>query len=401
MKRFLKNKIILFISIPFIFMILYFVNPIGLATKMMSGVVGRARNLYFRGQVSQVYSKKQKKKDQGTDKNTTVIVQKGDKSPIKAAVPKEVILSKENSSEPILPPTQIKAPPQSKGRETLGIIEQQPPNRIAPVPRGLVDQKALAKESESSDQPVIIKWARKRYPFRNLSLSAVEVTGTQEIGHSDISSANIDINAFAPQGEMIEAALVNSAFSSNTDVDVVGAVWLPFYFQGNRLLEPGDRLIGTSAGGSALRDRMMVHINKIIFKDGRSLPIQGVALHTDGTEGIKGYRVSEYGKQLLGPVLAALGQAFLYAMEYQSFNYYMSPYGLTPWGLYGQPTTSGPKQALMLGGMYGGTNALQQIMNILAQDIDQYKPYVFVPAGTRFRVFLKSYMDISKADYGR
>lgn len=400
MKRLFKNKIILLLLFLSFGVFVYYLNPFILLSKMMTAVVGSARISYFKDRISTLDLRKQPTKKPNVDKNG-VVVQKEDKSSLKAVVPKEVALSKERISESSLPPAQVKAPPQYKEKETLGFLEQPPPDRTAPVPRGIVDQKALAKDSQSGDQPIIIKWAKKRYLFRNLSLSATETAGTEDKGGSEGPLANIDVNSFAPQGEMIEAALVNSAFSSNTDVDVVGAVWLPFYFQGNLLLEPGDRLIGTSGGGSALRDRMMVHIDKIIFKDGRSLPIQGVALHTDGTEEIKGYRVSEYGKQLLGPILAAMGQAFLYAMEYQSFNYYMSPYGLTPWGLYGQPAYNGAKQALMLGGMYAGTNAMQQVMNILAQDIDQYKPYVFVPAGTRFRVFLKSYMDISKADYGR
>ncbi|KIE57973.1 type IV secretory pathway, VirB10 protein [Methylacidiphilum kamchatkense Kam1] len=400
MKKFLKNKFFLIIIGILSVATFYYIKPIHLVSGLMYRTIESARYTYFRGQTLPL-SLEKKIKNEAQEQRKNIIVQKGEKSKLKAVIPEEIAQAKENIPEPILPPTQVKAPPTSKDKSSLGVLEQQPPNRIAPVPRGIVDQKALARDSQASDQPVIIKWARKRYLFRNLSLSALETNGTEDKGGSEGPFANIDINSFSPQGEMIEAALVNSAFSSNTDVDVVGAVWLPFYFQGNLLLEPGDRLIGTSAGGTALRDRMMVHIDKIIFKDGRSLPIQGVALHTDGTEGIKGYRVSEYGKQLLGPILAAMGQAFLYAMEYQSFNYYMSPYGLTPWGLYGQPAYNGAKQAMMMGGMYAGTNAMQQIMNILAQDIEQYKPYVFVPAGTRFRVFLKSYMDISKADYGR
>ncbi|TFE67976.1 type IV secretion system protein VirB10 [Methylacidiphilum sp. Yel] len=400
MKKFLKNKFFLTIVGILSVATFYNIKPIHLVSEVMYRIIESARYTYFRGKVLPLDSEK-KIKSEAQEQKKNVIVQKGEKSKLKAVIPEEIVQAKEKIPEPTLPPTQVKAPPTSKDKSSLGVLEQQPPNRLAPVPRGIVDQKALARDSQASDQPVIIKWARKRYLFRNLSLSALETNGTEDKGGSEGPFANIDINSFSPQGEMIEAALVNSAFSSNTDVDVVGAVWLPFYFQGNLLLEPGDRLIGTSGGGTALRDRMMVHIDKIIFKDGRSLPIQGVALHTDGTEGIKGYRVSEYGKQLLGPILAAMGQAFLYAMEYQSFNYYMSPYGLTPWGLYGQPAYNGAKQAMMLGGMYAGTNAMQQIMNILAQDIEQYKPYVFVPAGTRFRVFLKSYMDISKADYGR
>ncbi|CAB4243567.1 Type IV secretory pathway, VirB10 protein [Methylacidimicrobium sp. AP8] len=342
-----------------------------------------------------------------------LVVEKRSGGPAPSAVPLDVAKAHERPPEAPSPPIQISRPRTEKEKNTLGPLDAAPPNRQAPVPTGLVNQHALV-DSFGESSPVVTRIAKKRYLFRNLSDSAVETSaGGKEEGDE---RSKINLDTFAPRGEIIEAAATMSAFSSNTDIDVVGAVWLPFYFQGNLLLEPGDRLLGTAKGNSAFRDRMPVKFDRIVLKDGRTLPIDGVALHTDGTEGIKGYRVSELGKQMVGPLLGALTQGALYSLMMQASLFTMNPYmgmGYSPYGMFGAYPYGGMmpntgingsqmmQQGLMMGGMMGGSQAVNQLMQILSQDVGQYKPYTFVPAGTRFRVYLKNYLDVSQADYGK
>ncbi len=346
-------------------------------------------------------------------KEQVLVVQKGSAGPAPSVLPADVAKTHEKPPETPAAPIQLRPPPAEKERSTLGPLEATPPNRQAPVPTGLVNQHALT-DGIGESAPVITRVAKKRYLFRNLTDSAVETSAGGKEEESERSKINLD--TFAPRGEIIEAAATMSAFSSNTDIDVVGAVWLPFYFQGNLLLEPGDRLLGTAKGSSAFRDRMPVKFDRVVLKDGRTLPIDGVALHTDGTEGIKGYRISELGKQMVGPLLGALTQGVLYSLMMQASMFTMNPYlgsSYSPYGMfggfpYGGMTPSSAvngsqmmQQGLMMGGMTGGSQAVNQLMQIVNQDVGQYKPYSFVPAGTRFRVYLKNYIDVSQADYGK
>lgn len=319
-----------------------------------------------------------------------VLIEKGKETPLSGVIP-QTMAPEAPPPKPPAPPVAITSPSFGK-KIALNPGDTPSPDREAPVPRGLMTQTPLAEGGSSSPQHVVTRWKAKRYLFRNLSDTALTgTTGTEEKG--DFSSINPQ--TFAPRGEMIEAALVNCAFSSNTEIDVVGAVWLPFYFQGHLLLEPGCRLLGTASRGK-LRDRMRVRFDHIILKDGRSLPIDGVALHTDGTEGIKGYVISEWAKRIIAPMTAALGQSFLYALQYQSYTYTM-----TPLGPYGVPKDQSMTGAYQYAGTYGGISALQKIQELLVEDLEEYRPYVFVPAGTRFRVYLRKYVDVSQADYGK
>ncbi len=372
-------------------------------------VVEHARNLYWRRQApTRLTAISQKKAP--VPKEQLLVVQKSSAAPALSAVPLEVAQSRQKPPDPPAAPIQINPPPTGKQKNTLGPLEAAPPNRQAPVPTGLVNQHALV-ESSGESTPVVTRVAKKRYLFRNLADSAVETSAGGK--GEDNERSKINLETFAPRGEIIEAAATMSAFSSNTDIDVVAAVWLPFYFQGNLLLEPGDRLLGTSKGSSAFRDRMPVKFDRVVLKDGRTLSLDGVALHTDGTEGIKGYRISELGKQMVGPLLGALTQGVLSSLMMQASMFTMNPYMGMGYGAYGAIPYGGMmpgssingnqmmQQGLMMGGMTGGSQAVNQLMQIVNQDVGQYKPYTFVPAGTRFRVYLKNYLDVSQADYGK
>lgn len=375
-------------------------------------VVRHARNVYRQGQAPARLTTVLQKRVL-PPKEQALVVQKSASGPVPAAVPLDVAKAHEKPPEPPSAPIQINPPPTEKRKNTLGPLEPAPPNRQAPVPTGLVNQHALV-DALGESSPVVTRLAKKRYLFRNLADSAMETSAGGKGDEDERSKINLD--TFAPRGEIIEAAATMSAFSSNADIDVVGAVWLPFYFQGNLLLEPGDRLLGTAKGNSAFRDRMPVKFDRVVLKDGRTLPIDGVALHTDGTEGIKGYRISEIGKQMVGPLLGALTQGVLYSLMMQASLFTMNPYigsGYSPYGMLGGYPYSGMtpgtavnggqmmQQGLMMGGMMGGSQAVNQLMQIVNQDVGQYKPYTFVPAGTRFRVYLKNYVDVSQADYGK
>ncbi|MDD4933639.1 MAG: hypothetical protein PHO89_09275 [Methylacidiphilaceae bacterium] len=210
-------------------------------------VVERARSLYRQRQApTRLTTISQKRVP--TQKEQVLVVQKGSASPAPSAVPLEIAKAHEKPPQPPPAPIQIHPPPTEKEKNTLGPLEAAPPSRQAPVPTGLVNQHALV-DSMGENTPIVTRVAKKRYLFRNLADSAVETSAGGKGEENERSKINLE--TFAPRGEIIEAAATMSAFSSNTDIDVVAAVWLPFYFQGNLLLEPGDRLLGMSKGNSA------------------------------------------------------------------------------------------------------------------------------------------------------
>jgi hypothetical protein len=64
------------------------------------------------------------------------------------------------------------------------------------------------------------------------------------------------------------------------------------------------------------------------------------------------------------------------------------------------PNQQFPTSAAQTGGE-GGMTVYQKISELLAEDIEENKPYLLVPAGTRLQAYLKAPVDISKADYGQ
>lgn len=281
------------------------------------------------------------------------------------------------------------------------------------VPNTITDASLPSRQTNGSTTNVqtIFRTAPGRYLFNNL---APEALGTEALVMTK-SEEELEFNpsTFSPMGETIQLAMMENATTENTEINVTAAVWEPFYFQGNKLFEVGDKLLGTAAPGKK-RDRMVVTFEKVVFKDGKSLPIKAVAQDIDGTYGVKGIKIGDVMLNSIAPLLLDTAAAFTgviqelaYAnvagatQQLPTINNNTPNIGL---GTAGQ-SQQNPNQQLTTDSAeaagQGGQTVYQKISEMLAEDIEENKPYLLVPAGTRLQGYLQSPIDISKAEYGK
>lgn len=334
------------------------------------------------------------KKEEAPAKETKPETQTGtdERGEVRTIVPSESTLMQAPPPPPELPP--INAPSDESKAEMVdsngGGVTQ--PAEVPKIPEGLISQSP-PEEAEKTDKPPIpAKYAITpgRYLFNNLTPEALGGGGL--LYASKGTSYSTDY--FAPQGEVIDIAMMNSVAGNNFEVPVSAAVWTPFYFQGHRLLRRGDKLLGKAAAGKT-RDRLVVNFQHIILKSGKSIPLNAIALDEDGTIGVKGYIVGNTLLQILGPALADAGANFLSSLSgLPSTQTTVNASGTTTY-------TSGTKGGLTEALSQGGQTIAQGIAQALKNDIEENKPYVLVPAGTRAKAYLMAPLDVSIADYGK
>ncbi len=254
------------------------------------------------------------------------------------------------------------------------------------IPQALLDQTPPSKNKSES---LKVQVAPGRYRFNNLSPDAV--TGNVVVTE-DSSVKEFNLDSFAPEMEDIDLALMDHINSSSLELDVAAGVWTPLYFQGRKLLEVGDKLRGQATPGRQ-RDRLIVRFTKVIKKDGRSLPIQGISLATDGTLGIPGEKVGNIFQAAAGPLLAEL-------IKGVSESFQDREKGIVP-STGGSVVTDLPVKNMKNAGIRGSQRVLDKIEELMTEELEENKPYLFVRAGTRLRCRLQVAVDVSQADYGK
>jgi len=255
-----------------------------------------------------------------------------------------------------------------------------------PVPETLLRPPIPADRSTSPRSPVRTEIAPLRYLFNNLS---PESTRAQPLVFSQTGTA-IHPEHFAPEGEAIQLALLDHAISNRTRTDVVAAVWEPFQFRGRVLLDVGTKILGTAAPGK-YRDRLEVTFSKIVFPDGRSLPIQAVAQDVDGSTGVRGTTVGNLALQAVVPILLDAAASFSGSFKNRV--------------LVGSSVGSGGSLQelpdLRNGAISAGEGGMAKLNRMVVEEMDQNRPYLVVSAGTRCRALLTRHLDVSGADYGK
>ncbi|MDE1171781.1 MAG: TrbI/VirB10 family protein [Verrucomicrobium sp.] len=302
-------------------------------------------------------------------------------------------------------PISINTPRSTQARQSIEIAPAPSTTAAATpaIPQEILNPTAPAIPDTSRPQqqrqrpaaPRPTAYATGRYLFRNLSGTTGDNAFTDSGGGSgggSSSSANINLQTFAPEGEPIDICTVNNVASNQMELDVVAAVWTPFYWNGRKILDIGEHILGSASAGHN-RDRLLVNWKKVLFKDGKTLPINGIALNTDGTLGLKGYKVGNIFLQAVGPILTDLLSGAAQALQNQV--------SISQSSLYGSVTNINPSNIGQQALGYGANKALDRLSNLLEQDAEDNAPYIFVPAGTRGQVYLKSYIDVSLADYGK
>lgn len=227
-----------------------------------------------------------------------------------------------------------------------------------------------------------------RYLFQNRAASTAS-GGIQGSGSENLASA-VNIQTFAPESHEIDVILLDNIISDNTDGNVRGAVLRQFRWNGRPLLQPGDVLIGTVAAGDRRR-RVRIKWTKILLKDGRTLPIQSVARMPDGTPGVEGYEIGNLVLAALGPILAdfVVGATQRLGGENRTIT------------SFGQTESITSQGGLVEAAYSGAGKAFERLRDLMLEELDEEKPFTFVPAGTECRAYLQAHIDLSQADYAK
>jgi type IV secretion system protein VirB10 len=263
-------------------------------------------------------------------------------------------------------------------------VENAPIPQEVMAPRPPVELTPREETGPGATVPVL----SGRYLFQNRAASA-SAGGIQGTDVANLSSA-VNIQTFAPESHEIDVILLDNVISDNTDGNVRGSVLRQFRWNGRPLLQPGDVLIGTVAAGDRRR-RVRINWTKILLKDGRTLPIQSIARMPDGTPGVEGYQIGNLVLSALGPLLAdfIVGATQRLAGENQTIT------------SFGQTVSTTSKGGLVEAAYSGANKAFERLRDLMLEELDEEKPFIFVPAGTECRAYLLNHIDLSQADYAR
>lgn len=312
------------------------------------------------------------------------------------AIPEGAIPPSSSETPQPLPPVQVEPEP----APAPPVATAQPPNLPGSreVPSEVLNQRPPGLEEAQSPMsgPARLKPAPGRFLFRNRAPSAM-AGGTLKPAGED--QAAINVQTFAPQGQTIQVALINSVASTSFEVDVIGGVWLPFVWNGRTVLDVGDRLLGRADAGKN-RDRILVTWYKVVDKLGRTMPIQATSLALDGTAGIPGYKVGNIFLSAIGPMLSDLTSGVLSALDEQGQKVDEGLIDLmnSEGGQTGRRSSGGR----YVGALTKGTGkAFDRLTEMLMEEMEEKRPFIFVPAGTRCQAYLKEYVDASRLEYGK
>lgn len=290
-------------------------------------------------------------------------------------------------------PGVIESDPKTEVITSLPVVTSNPV--IAPpVPDSLINQNLPGTNRNNQDLTplTVVETEAKRYLFNNLDPGAI---AGQVLLFSDSKALNINKKKFAPQSESIELIIGHHIATNNSELDVVAFVWEPFYFNGNKILDVGDKIIGKAAAGK-FRNRVNVSFDKIIFKDGKSTSLSAIAQNTDGTVGIEGVVIGDRLLNSMTPILLEMAGAFADTFK-DKLKGTASSISSVGQGNRTSQDDATPKTA----GINAGQGALEAISTLLAEDLSENKPYVLVLPGTRCKAVLKSYLDTTERDYGK
>ena len=259
---------------------------------------------------------------------------------------------------------------------------------ILPVPTETMQPAAPVNLEAPEPTPT----APVERPLFQANTATMKKGGTLLSNGSELKNV-INLDAFMPESEEIKIILRDNIISDSTDGYVRGWVYKPRRWNGRDILQTGDEVLGTVSSGYFKNDRVRITWNKILLKDGRTLGISAVCRMPDGSPGVKGYKIGNVMLSALGPIFAEFmrGATEKLANEgtsYSNFGGVMSSMNI------GEADWSQMAAA-------GGSSAFKKLSDLMMEDLEQNKPYVFVPAGTECRAYLTKHMDISEADYGK
>ena len=276
----------------------------------------------------------------------------------------------------------------------VGPSESQAP----PVPDSLLNQGYPLTTGNGNNggvpnPPTVID--PRRYLFNNMSPDAL--AGNSVVLSSD-NEKDYSIAGFAPKSSVIKLATLQAFASADMELDVKAAVIEPFIFQGHQLLEIGDQLLGT-ASASNKRDRILVTWHTILYKSGMSTAIDAIAQDPTGEIGIPGVQIGSRILQSITPVLLDTAAAFIQAFR-QNAYLAIIPSNVSAGSVAISNSSQSSESQLTDAGLSAIQGGLDKISELIAEDVESNKPYIFVMPGVRCQAYLRAPLDVTKRDYG-
>ncbi len=215
---------------------------------------------------------------------------------------------------------------------------------------------------------------------------------------------NQNLDLFAPVGRLLKCELVNTIDSSNIETPIIGIITEDLYWNGH-LIIPAN----TEVHGIAKTDRMRQRIVsgrkwKLIFPKGFSLlegavlELEGVALDreesadsiktygiTDGSFGLKGYRIMNTEPEEIKMFVASFMQGLLSSLQ-SKVSYNFGANGFVPYN------------SLKNASLEGTANAISEYIKDLRFEIEEKGFYTRVPAGKQFYLYINERIEPYK-DY--
>jgi hypothetical protein len=285
----------------------------------------------------------------------------------------------------------------AKGNNDAALVVGSSDQSSPPVPDSLLTQGFPGTSGSSANgavpkPPTVID--PRRYLFNNLSPDAVS---GNSVALSSDNDKDYSLAGFAPKSSIIKLAMLQAVSSADMELDVKAAVCEPFMFQGHQLLEIGDQLLGTAASSNK-RDRILVTWHTILYKNGMSTAIDAVAQDPSGQIGIPGVQIGSRILQSITPVLLDTAAAFVQAFRQSAYTTII-PSNVSV----GTVTVSNNQTAesqLTDAGLSSVQGGLDKISELIAEDVESNKPYIFVMPGVRCQAYLRAPLDVTKRGYG-
>ena len=177
-----------------------------------------------------------------------------------------------------------------------------------------------------------------------------------------------------PMGTTIAAKLLNTVLSSDSNSPVMAEISEEIYWKNSVMIPAGTKAIGQGTLDDGI-ERLQVRFHTLVFPDGQQHSLSALALLGDGSSGIAGdFHSRTFPKQagrFAGTFIGGLAQ------------------GLKDKDSRGQAGIVFEPGSLKNGLLNGIAASSLDQANSLAQDSERLKPYLEVPGGAAFLLYLE------------
>lgn len=236
-----------------------------------------------------------------------------------------------------------------------------------------VDQ--AKSQTENSNMEGSIQVGSSGFVSNYIRSSAYSGTGmSRQYTASQVIKPSGGINDQLPIGTTISLKLLNRIVSSDNNSPVIGVVLEDVNWKDNLVIPQGTKAIGRASFDDASK-RLQIRFSTLVFPEGEQHPVNGVGLLADGSSGLPGdYHSGEAQKQIgrfMGNFIGGLAEGM------------KNKEGSTQSGMSFEPGS-------LKNGLLNGVkeSAFDQAKSY-TERMEKVKPYLEVPAGVSFLLYLE------------